>query len=48
MLNEENSGAVKRGSGGVLPFRGLMGCAAGWGRVFTTGLIITELHFYKS
>ena len=22
-------------------------CAAGWGRIFTTGLTIMELHFYK-
>ena len=23
-------------------------CAAGWGRIFTTGLTFKELHFYKS
>ena len=28
------------GGGGVLPYKRLMGCAAEWGRVFTTGLTI--------
>ena len=23
-------------------------CASGWGRIFTTGLTIMGLHFYKS
>ena len=26
----------------------IMVCAAGWGRIFTTGLTIMGLHFYKS
>ena len=26
--------------GGVLPYKRLMGCAAGWGRIFTTRLTI--------
>ena len=33
---------------GVLPSNRLMECAAGWGRIFTTGLTIMGLHFYKS
>ena len=33
------------GEGGVLPYKRLMGCAAGWGRISTTGLAIMESHF---
>ena len=35
------------GDGGGWHFlvTGLWGCAAGWGRIFTTGLIIMGLHF---
>ena len=34
------------GGGGVLPYkRRLWGCAAEWGRIFTTGLTITGSHF---
>ena len=28
------------GGGGLLPYKRLMGSAAGWGRIFTTGLTI--------
>ena len=31
------------GEGGLI--KGYWGCAAGWGRIFTTGLTIMELHF---
>ena len=31
--------------GGYFPIRGYWGCAAGWGRIFTTGLTIMGLHF---
>ena len=35
--------------GGALPYKRLMGrYAAGWGRIFTTGLTIMGLHFQKS
>ena len=34
--------------GGVLPYKRLMGCAAGWGRIFTTGLTIMGSHFQQS
>ena len=33
------------GGGGYFPIRGYWGCAAGWGRIFTTGLTIMGLHF---
>ena len=34
------------GGGGLLPSNlGLWGCAAGWGRIFMTGLTITGLYF---
>ena len=36
------------GGGGHFLVTGLWGCAAGWGRIFTTGLTIMELHFQKS
>ena len=29
----------------ALPHKRLMGCAAGWGRIFTTGLTIMGSHF---
>ena len=32
------------GGGGVLPYEKLKGIAAGWGRIFTTGLIIMGSH----
>ena len=31
--------------GGVLPYKRLMGCAAGWGRILTTGLTIIGVAF---
>ena len=31
--------------GGYFLVKGLWGCAAGWGRIFTTGLTIMGLHF---
>ena len=34
--------------GGVLRYKWLMGCAAEWGRLFTTGLTIMGLHFQQS
>ena len=34
------------GGGGYSLTRGHWGCAAGWGRIFTTGLTIIELHFH--
>ena len=33
------------GGGGYFLIRGYWGCAAGWGRIFTTGLTIMGLHF---
>ena len=30
---------------GILPSNRLMGCAAGWGRIFTTGLTIKGFTF---
>ena len=30
---------------GVLPYKRLRGCAAGWGRIFMTGWTIMGLHF---
>ena len=33
------------GGGGLLPYKRLMGCAAGWMRIFTTGLTIMGSHF---
>ena len=37
---------VSRAVGGVLPYKRLMGCAAGWGRIFTTGLTIMGSHIF--
>ena len=34
-----------RGGGGYFLVVGLWGCAAGWGRIFMTGLTITGLYF---
>ena len=34
--------------GGDFLVTGLWGCAAGWGRIFTTGLTIMGLHFQQS
>ena len=34
-----------REGGGLLPYKRLMGCAAGWMRIFTTGLTIMGSHF---
>ena len=31
--------------GGYFPVKDYCGCAAGWGRIFATGLTIMELHF---
>ena len=33
------------GGGEVLPYKRLWGCAAEWGRIFTTGLTIRGSHF---
>ena len=33
------------GGGGYFLVKGYWGCAAGWGRIFTTGLTILGLHF---
>ena len=33
------------GGGGYFLVKGYWGCAAGWGRIFTTGLTIIGLHF---
>lgn len=33
------------GGGGYFLVVGLWGCAAGWGRIFMTGLTITGLYF---
>ena len=33
------------GGGGYFLVNGYWGCAAGWGRIFTTGLTIMELNF---
>ena len=40
--------AVSTGGGGegVLPYKRLMGCAAGCGRIFTTGLTIMRSHIF--
>ena len=35
------------GGGGALPYKRLMGCAAGWGRIFTTGLTIMGCIFKR-
>ena len=32
--------------GGYFLVKDYWGCAAGWGRIFTTGLTIMGLHFY--
>ena len=37
--------AVPSGGGGYFLVKGSWGCAAGWGRIFTTGLTIMGLHF---
>ena len=36
---------TKSAGGKVLRYKRLMGCAAGWGRIFTTGLTIMGSHF---
>ena len=41
LLNAVNN---QRGGGGVLPYKRLMGCAAGCGRIFTTGLTIMGIR----
>ena len=33
------------GGGGVLPYKTPRGRAAGWGRIFTTGVTIMGTHF---
>ena len=35
------------GGGGYFLVKGYWGCAAGWGRIFTTGLTIMGLHFSR-
>ena len=37
--------SLRTRGGGYFPIRGYWGCAAGWGRIFTTGLTIMGLHF---
>ena len=37
--------SVNPGGGGYFLIRGFWGCAAGWSRIFTTGLTIMVLHF---
>ena len=32
----------------LLPYKGYWGCAAGWGRIFTTGLTVMGSHFQQS
>ena len=44
LLNAVNT---QRGGGGVLPYKRLMGCAAGCGRIFTTGLTIMGSHIFE-
>ena len=40
--------AIIRGGGGkYFLLMGSWGCAAGWGRIFTTGLTIMGLHFQQ-
>ena len=36
------------GGGGHFLVTGEWGCAAGWGRIFTTGLTTMGLHFQQS
>ena len=43
-LNENVGSENPRGEGDFL-IRGYCGCAAGWGRIFTTGLTIMGSHF---
>ena len=40
-----NKNTFEARGGGYFPIRGYWGCAAGWGRIFTTGLTIMGLHF---
>ena len=40
-----NSGRYRARGWGYLLIRGKWGCAAGWGRIFPTGLTIMGLHF---
>ena len=48
LFKRDNILGAARG-GGALPYKRLMGrYAAGWGRIFTTGLTIMGLHFQKS
>ena len=35
------------GGGGLFPYKRLMGCAAGCGRIFTTGLTIMGSHIFE-
>ena len=37
--------ATVTGGGGYFLVKGYWGCAAGWGRISTTGLTIMGLHF---
>ena len=39
--------SIPKGGGGVLPYKRLMGCAAGCGRIFTTGLTIMGSHIFE-
>ena len=40
-------GGGGEGVQGVLPYKRLIGCAAGWGRIFTTGLTIMGSHIFE-
>ena len=48
-LTERDTAALGKspppGGKGVLPYDRLMGCAAGWDRIFTTGLNMMGPHF---
>ena len=49
LFKRDNSFGAARGGGGALTYKRLMGrYAAGWGRIFTTGLTIMGLEFQKS
>ena len=45
LLIEPGGGGRGAGGGGYFLVVGLWGCAAGWGRIFMTGLTIMGLYF---
>ena len=45
ILAKMSSKQVNSPGWGYLLIRGYWGCAAGWGRIFATGLTIMGLHF---